>query len=134
MSDNTPIDTIHSRDNDQSRPAFKESPHESLGIRPESDTSPPVEAQRSTDANNIEVKYQQDVVPDGGYGWVCVACVFWINAHTWGINSVSDIAHYQSGFELIEGKYRAMVYSSPTTSRIMYSPTPQHCLMPLPAV
>lgn len=30
-----------------------------------------------------------DVSPDGGYGWVCVACVFWINAHTWGINSVS---------------------------------------------
>lgn len=26
--------------------------------------------------------------PDGGYGWVCVAATFWINAHTWGINSV----------------------------------------------
>ncbi|KAA6410826.1 MAG: mfs transporter [Lasallia pustulata] len=25
--------------------------------------------------------------PDGGYGWVCVACCFFINAHTWGINS-----------------------------------------------
>ncbi|KAH8821875.1 MFS transporter [Xylogone sp. PMI_703] len=23
--------------------------------------------------------------PDGGYGWVCVACVFWNNAHQWGI-------------------------------------------------
>ena len=30
-----------------------------------------------------------DEPPDGGYGWVCVACCFWINAHTWGINSVS---------------------------------------------
>ena len=30
--------------------------------------------------------------PDSGYGWVCVVCCFWINAHTWGINSVrSDI-------------------------------------------
>jgi hypothetical protein len=29
-----------------------------------------------------------DVPPDGGYGWVCVACVFLINAHTWGVNSV----------------------------------------------
>lgn len=29
-----------------------------------------------------------DVPPNGGYGWVCVACSFWINAHTWGINSV----------------------------------------------
>ena len=31
---------------------------------------------------------EQDVAPDGGYGWVVVACVFMINAHTWGINSV----------------------------------------------
>ena len=28
-----------------------------------------------------------EVLPDGGYGWVCVACCFLINAHTWGINS-----------------------------------------------
>lgn len=25
--------------------------------------------------------------PNGGYGWVCTACVGIINAHTWGINS-----------------------------------------------
>jgi len=25
-----------------------------------------------------------DVPPNGGYGWVCVAAVFVINAHTWG--------------------------------------------------
>jgi hypothetical protein len=30
-----------------------------------------------------------DVPPDGGYGWVCTACVFLINAHTWGVNSAS---------------------------------------------
>lgn len=29
----------------------------------------------------------EDVPPNGGYGWVCVACVATINAHTWGINS-----------------------------------------------
>ncbi|KAK3067671.1 hypothetical protein LTS18_000985, partial [Coniosporium uncinatum] len=28
-----------------------------------------------------------DVPPNGGYGWVCTACCFWINAHTWGLNS-----------------------------------------------
>lgn len=27
--------------------------------------------------------------PEGGYGWVCVLCIFLINAHTWGINSVT---------------------------------------------
>jgi len=32
-----------------------------------------------------------DIPPDGGYGWVCVACVFLINAHTWGVNSVRMI-------------------------------------------
>ncbi|ORY11040.1 MFS transporter, MCP family, solute carrier family 16, member 6 [Clohesyomyces aquaticus] len=26
-----------------------------------------------------------DKIPDGGYGWVCVACVFTINGFTWGV-------------------------------------------------
>jgi hypothetical protein len=30
-----------------------------------------------------------DVIPNGGYGWVCVGTCFTINAHTWGMNSVS---------------------------------------------
>ena len=34
-------------------------------------------------------KDQEYVPPNGGYGWVCVVCVFLINAHTWGINFVS---------------------------------------------
>ena len=34
-------------------------------------------------------KPQVDTIPDGGYGWICVVCNFWINAHTWGVNSVS---------------------------------------------
>lgn len=34
--------------------------------------------------------------PDGGYGWVCTACVATINAHTWGLNSSYGVflAHY----------------------------------------
>ena len=28
-----------------------------------------------------------DQPPNGGYGWVCVICVAFINAHTWGLNS-----------------------------------------------
>ena len=35
------------------------------------------------------VKDREYVPPNGGYGWVCVLCVFLINAHTWGINFVS---------------------------------------------
>lgn len=42
-------------------------------------------------AANLNVVSQVDVPPNGGYGWVCTACVFLINAHTWGVNSVSNI-------------------------------------------
>jgi hypothetical protein len=32
----------------------------------------------------------EDVPPDGGYGWVCVAACFTINCFTWGAVSVSQ--------------------------------------------
>ena len=32
-----------------------------------------------------------DLPPEGGYGWVCVACVALVNGHTWGINSVCNL-------------------------------------------
>ncbi|KIX03265.1 uncharacterized protein Z518_06817 [Rhinocladiella mackenziei CBS 650.93] len=40
----------------------------------------------------------EDIPPNGGYGWVCTACVFLINAHTWGLNSAWGIflAYYLS--------------------------------------
>lgn len=38
-------------------------------------------------------KNREYVPPDGGYGWVCVACVFLVNAHTWGLNFVSGFLH-----------------------------------------
>ena len=39
-----------------------------------------------------EAKTENDVPPNGGYGWVCTACCFLINAHTWGVNSVCSFA------------------------------------------
>ena len=44
----------------------------------------------------VEEKMKDDEPPDGGYGWVCVWCTFFINAHTWGINSSYGVflAHY----------------------------------------
>ncbi|KAL4874336.1 major facilitator superfamily domain-containing protein [Aspergillus karnatakaensis] len=69
MADNLPIDIIHSREYD------RDSKDERRSIEHE----PTPTAQEKL----------ADAPPDGGYGWVCVASVFWINAHTWGINSVS---------------------------------------------
>ena len=39
------------------------------------------------DQPQVEEKPDLHEPPDGGYGWVCVGCTFFINAHTWGINS-----------------------------------------------
>lgn len=50
------------------------------------------EEQHSNKLRRVET----DVPPNGGYGWVCVACCFLINAHTWGLNSSYSVflAHY----------------------------------------
>lgn len=50
----------------------------------------PIEEEQPVQANAAEEP------PNGGYGWVCVICVFLINAHTWGLNSSYGVflAHY----------------------------------------
>jgi hypothetical protein len=78
MADNVPIDIIRSREEDLDRESAKQE-----------QKSHPQSAPLDVDEDE---KYKRDVAPDGGYGWVCVACVFWINAHTWGINSVGHIS------------------------------------------
>ncbi|OJJ40509.1 hypothetical protein ASPWEDRAFT_101490 [Aspergillus wentii DTO 134E9] len=81
MTDNPPIDITHSRDlneNDTSGTARYRQDHQ--------EKAPESQLHQEQD-QDVEDKYKQDVSPDGGYGWVCVVCVFWINAHTWGINS-----------------------------------------------
>jgi len=40
----------------------------------------------------VNIVSREDVPPNGGYGWICAACVFFINAHTWGVNSVKEIS------------------------------------------
>lgn len=55
-----------------------------------------VVARPEADWPHIGERKEEDEQPDGGYGWVCVACTFFINAHTWGINSSYGVflAHY----------------------------------------
>lgn len=71
MADNEPIGVVHSRENHDSAQSKRE------------------QHQDAKKGDDMEAKYKEDVIPEGGYGWVCVASVFWLNAHTWGINSVS---------------------------------------------
>ena len=59
-------------------------------IRPNKDQSQEVEKARQSDDPEL------DIPPDGGYGWLCVACIFLVNAHTWGLNSVSGIKPYHN--------------------------------------
>lgn len=50
------------------------------------------------DAERADTKPVVDEPPNGGFGWVVVACNFWINSCTWGINSTYAVflAYYLS--------------------------------------
>ncbi|KAJ9251065.1 hypothetical protein DTO207G8_5618 [Paecilomyces variotii] len=78
MSDNVPIDVVYASEEDT--PELRNSTRDQHNARTE-------DLRLEQDGSNRNTKPNDDVPPDGGYGWVCVACVFWINAHTWGVNS-----------------------------------------------
>ena len=49
--------------------------------------------------------------PNGGYGWVCVACCFFINGHTWGVNSVRLFTIRNQEFVLNQGSLADFIAS-----------------------
>jgi hypothetical protein len=53
----------------------------------------PSEQFEESAAGLANVASREDIPPDGGYGWVCTACVLLINANTWGVNSVRRPNH-----------------------------------------
>jgi len=57
-------------------------------IVPDEKLSSPVAPLNAEQApNDVAPTPEPPAAPNGGYGWVCVACVAMINAHTWGLNS-----------------------------------------------
>ena len=50
-------------------------------------TTPALHPDQGVQDPDVEKVDQNDRPPNGDYGWVCVACTFVINVHTWGINS-----------------------------------------------
>ncbi|KAJ9627744.1 hypothetical protein H2203_002957 [Taxawa tesnikishii (nom. ined.)] len=57
-------------------------------VPPEPATAPASEQQpTNTDTPATPATPTPEPAPNGGYGWVCVACCAFINAHTWGLNS-----------------------------------------------
>ncbi|KAL6246659.1 hypothetical protein RBB50_005966 [Rhinocladiella similis] len=59
---------------------------------------PPETITELTDVPPQNAVSVEEPPPNGGYAWVCTACCFMINAHTWGLNSAWGIflAHYLS--------------------------------------
>lgn len=41
-----------------------------------------------------DIAQGEEVLTDGGYGWVCVAGVFLVTAHSWGINTACTLIHF----------------------------------------
>jgi hypothetical protein len=86
----------------QGRPDSGHNAHETEGNDHDSEKSVVLDDPERTpdpERTSEETKTEDDVPPDGGYGWVCTACCFLINAHTWGVNSVCPLHHsFRSGF------------------------------------
>ncbi|KKZ61753.1 hypothetical protein EMCG_03701 [[Emmonsia] crescens] len=70
--------------------------HQTAIEPPSSKSGPPTERVHEHDISQqsdewVDEKPLEDVPPDGGYGWVCVACSAWINGNTWGVNSAYGV-------------------------------------------
>lgn len=68
-------------------PSLSEKP---AANRPNSQTRSSSSDLEVAETSDESIKEEEDVIPDGGYGWVCVFCIFLINAHTWGVNCVRN--------------------------------------------
>ena len=69
--------------------------------------------------------------PNGGYGWVCVACCFLINSSTWGVNSAFGVflSYYLSTSRFPGATYLdfAFVGGLSTAGAVLLSPLATIC-------
>lgn len=74
----------------------------------------------------------ENLPPDGGYGWVCVACNFTINAHTWGINSTYGVflGYYLSSnyFPDTSALAYAFIGGLSISMAVLIAPLATHCI------
>lgn len=87
----TETDASPGGDLSTSSPEFQKNAGSEIGSA--DDASAHQKSSAGGESNTTDVEQAQSQAPptevDGGFGWICVICVFLINAHTWGINSVS---------------------------------------------
>lgn len=74
----------------------------------------------------VNVAEREDVPPDGGYGWIVAACVFLINAHTWGVNAAWGVflAHFlaESTFQNATHLQYALIGGLSISQSLLISP------------
>ncbi|EPS27826.1 hypothetical protein PDE_02770 [Penicillium oxalicum 114-2] len=94
----TETDASPGGDLSTSSPEFQKNAGSEIGSA--DDASAHQKSSAGGESNTTDVEQAQSQAPptevDGGFGWICVICVFLINAHTWGINSSYGVflAHY----------------------------------------
>jgi hypothetical protein len=62
-----------------------------IGPYPQESAQETAHPDQSSPLEGVNIVSVEDIPPDGGYGWVCTACVFLINAHTWVCNSCKHV-------------------------------------------
>jgi len=70
-----------------------------------------------------QIDLARDRVPDGGYGWVCVACVFTVNCFTWGVLAVGLVPRCSTKPSLMSSSHTE--YFLLTISQTMCFPEPR---------
>lgn len=91
-----------------------------------SDPNPTPKSEDSSGVEAAAVTSSEPFVIEGGYGWICVVAVCFMNAHTWGISTVSFPQPRSCSLSLTEtAPGSATACSWHTTRHLVPLPAPQ---------